>query len=428
MRALRAAAVGAALFAVACALPHVGIFRGHIDTSLFQSYGDRTLHGEVPYRDFSLEYPPGALPAFVVPSLGPARDYDTWFSAFEVVAGLACVLFVALAMAVPAVPDRRLYAAVSTTALAPLALGPLALHRYDLYAAAFAIGAVAALVHGRPRLGLVALGLGTAAKIFPIVLVPLAYLHVARRAGVREARRGLAAFAVALGVVVLPFVALSPGGVRFSITRQTGRALQIETLGSSVLLVAHAVGGYAVHPRFGSGSWNLTGTLPDALAALQTALQLLAWLLVVVVFALGSRGREQLLVGSAAAVTVWVLFGKVLSPQYLLWLVPLVALVVGRKPAKLAFPAVLVAAIGLTQAVYPGRYDDLVQLDALPIALVAARNALLIVLAAALLLRLQREGVAKEVGGEGEGGEAREGVLLDGGERDRPDGVPGLEP
>ena len=107
---------------------------------------------------------------------------------------------------------------------------------------------------------------------------------------------------------------------------------------------------------------------------------------------------------------------------------PLVALVVGRSLQKLAVPVVLVAALGLTQAVYPTRYDELVRLDALPIALLAARNALLIVLAAALLLRLQREGVPKEVGGEGEGGEAREGVLLDGGERDRPHGVPGLEP
>jgi Glycosyltransferase family 87 len=395
LRALRAAAVGAALFAVACALPHVGIFRGHIDTSLFQSYGDRTLGGDVPYRDFSLEYPPGALPAFVVPSLAPARDYDTWFSAFEVAGGLACILFVALAMAVPAVPDRRLYAAVSITALAPLALGPLALHRYDLYAAAFAVGAVAALAHGRQRLGFVALGLGTAAKIFPVVLVPLAYLHVARRVGEREARRGLVAFLVALAVVVLPFVALSPGGVRFSITRQTGRALQIETLGSSVLLVTHAVGGYAAHPKFGSGSWNLVGPLPDALAALQTALQLLAWLLVVWVFARGSRGREQLLVGSAAAVAVWVVFGKVLSPQYLLWLVPLVALVVGRRPAKLAFPIGLVAAIGLTHAVYPNRYDKLIRLDGLPIALLAARNALLVILAATLVARLNREGAGE---------------------------------
>jgi uncharacterized membrane protein len=346
----------------------------------------------VPYRDFSLEYPPGALPAFVVPSLGPARDYDTWFSAFEVAGGVACIFFVALALAVPAVPDRRLYAAVSITALAPLALGPLALHRYDLYAAAFAVGAVAALVQGRRRLGFAALGLGTAAKIFPVVLVPLAYLHVARRAGAREARRGLAAFAVALAVVVLPFVALAPGGVRFSVTRQTGRALQIETIGASALLVAHAVGGYALHPKFGSGSWNLVGTVPDAVAAVQTALQFLAWLCVVWVFARGSRGREQLLVGSAAAVAVWVLFGKVLSPQYLLWLVPLVAVVVGRSPLKLAFPAVLVAAVGLTHAVYPGRYAKLIRLDTLPIALVAARNALLVLLASALVARLHREG------------------------------------
>src|SRR6266540_562125 len=101
-RRLAAAGLGCALFVVACALPRVGLFRGHLGTSLFQSYGDRTLAGEVPYRDFSLEYPPGALPAFVVPSLGPAGDYDTWFMAFEVAAGLACVLFVALALSVSA--------------------------------------------------------------------------------------------------------------------------------------------------------------------------------------------------------------------------------------------------------------------------------------------------------------------------------------
>jgi glycosyl transferase family 87 len=382
----------------------------------------------VPYRDLSLEYPPGALPAFVVPSLGPAQDYDTWFSAFEVAAGLACILFVALALSVPAVPDRRLYAAVAITALAPFALGPLSLHRYDLYAAGFGVGAVAALVQGRSRLAFAVLGLGTAAKIFPVVLLPLAYLQVSRRAGVREARRGLVAFLVALAVVVLPFVALSPGGVRFSLARQTGRALQIETIASSLLLGLHALGAYTPHPSFGSGSWNLTGSLPDALAALQTVLQLAAVLLVWLVFARGSRGREQLLVGSAAAVAVWVLFGRVLSPQYLLWLVPLVALAVGRSPRKMAFPAVLVAALGLTQGVYPGRYEELVRLDTTPIVLLLARNALLAVLAAALLARLYREGVPEEVGGEREGEQAGHGVLLDGRERDGPDGVPRLEP
>jgi uncharacterized membrane protein len=406
----------------------VGLFRGRIGGWVFQLYGDRVLHGKIPYRDFSLEYPPGALPPLVVPSFFPSGDYDKAFMWFELVCGLACIVFVAIAMATPAVRARRAYSAVAITALAPLALGPLTLQRFDLWATAFCIGGLAALVHSRNRLAFAALGVGTAAKIFPAVLVPLGYLYVARRRGVREARRGLVAFVLALVVVVGPFLVLGPGGVRFSLTRQTGRALQIETLGSSALLAAHSLGAYAAHSDFGSGSWNLEGTLPDALAALQTAVQLAAVLLVWIVFARGSRSREQLVVGSAAAVAVWAVFGKVLSPQYLLWLLPLVALVVGRRPTKLAFPAVLVAALGLTQAVYPGRYDALTGLASFPIWLLVARNVLLIVLAAALVIRLQRESVPQEVGGEHERGQAGEGVLLDGGERHRPDGVPRLEP
>ena len=406
----------------------MGLFRGRIGGWIFQLYGDRVLDGKIPYRDFSLEYPPGALPPLLVPSLFPAGDYDKAFMAFEVACGLACILFVSLALSSAAVRARRSYAAVALTALAPLALGPLTLQRFDLWATAFCIAGLAAFVHARHRLGFAALGVGTAAKIFPVVLVPLGWLYVARRAGVREAWRGLLAFVVAVVVVVAPFVAFAPGGVRFALTRQTGRALQLETLGSSVLLGLHALGAYAPHPVFGSGSWNLSGSLPAAVAALQTALQLLAWGLVVWVFARGARGREQLLVGSAAAVALWAVLGKVLSPQFLLWLLPLVALVVGRRPSKLALPLVLVAALGLTQAVYPGRYDDLVGLGTLPIVLLLARNALLVALAAALLLRLYREGVAQEVGREAEREQARERVLLDGGERNRPDGVPRLEP
>ena len=39
------------------------------DVPLYQSFGDRIAGGEVPYRDFRVEYPPGALPAFGLPSL-----------------------------------------------------------------------------------------------------------------------------------------------------------------------------------------------------------------------------------------------------------------------------------------------------------------------------------------------------------------------
>ena len=409
-KAGRAAAWGCALFVVACALPSIGLFRGHLGTSLFRHYGDSILAGKVPYRDFSLEYPPGSLPAFAVPSHGQANDFETWFMAFEAASGLACVALVAV------VSRSRLAAAYC--ALAPLALGPLALHRYDLWAAALATAGVAAVAWGRLRLGAAALACGTAAKIFPVVLLPLALVHAGRQA----TRRGLGWFLAVLAVVVGPFLVLGAGGVRFSVERQLGRALQLETIGSAALLALHAVGAYAPRVVFGRGSWNLGGGLPDALAVLSTVLQLAAVGLVWLLYARGPRTRERFLLAAAAAVAAWVAFGKVLSPQFLLWLVPLVALLKRLRPALL-----LLAVLGLSQAVYPGRYDELVDLRTLPIVLLAARDALLLTLAATLILEL-RQRVLEEVGGERERAEASRPVLLESSERNGPDRIPGLEP
>jgi hypothetical protein len=409
--ALSAAALGCVLFVAACAAPSIGLFRGHLGTSVFRSYGDRTLAGRVPYRDFSLEYPPGALPAVVVPSLGPRRDYDTWFMGFEAACGLACVLLVGV------VTRSRIAAAYC--ALAPLALGPLALHRFDLWAAALATTGTAALVAGRPRAGFAALAAGAAAKVYPVTLLPLALVHVGRR----DRGRGLAWFVGVLLAVVGPFVVLAPGGVRFSLSRQLGRALQLETLGSSLLLALHAAGGYAPRVEFGNGAWNLVGGVPDAAAAVSTALQLTSVLAIWVLYARRARTRETFLLAAAAAVAAWIAFGKVLSPQFLLWLLPLVALVRRGRHAVL-----LLAALGLTQAVYPARYDALVELRTLPILLLVARNVLLLALVAALALDLAQHRVPQEIGGQGERAEAGDSVALDGGERDGPDGVPGLEP
>src|SRR6266516_379632 len=220
----QAALLGCALFVIACALPWVGLFRGHLGTSVFQNYGDAVLDGHVPYRDFSLEYPPGSLPAFVVPSLGPTRDYDSWFMAFEAACGLVTVGLVGF------VSRSRLAAAYC--ALAPLALGPLTLHRYDLWATALATAGLAATLNRRNPVGAGLLGLGAAAKVFPLGLLPAA------------GRRAVGWFAAVAALVITPFLVLAPGGIRFAFDRQLGRALQLESIGSSALLVVHAAGAY----------------------------------------------------------------------------------------------------------------------------------------------------------------------------------------
>ena len=69
-RAIPAAVGGAVLFFAACSLPNVGLFDGDVlgDIPLYQTYGEAVLDRRVPYRDFFVEYPPGALPALVAPA------------------------------------------------------------------------------------------------------------------------------------------------------------------------------------------------------------------------------------------------------------------------------------------------------------------------------------------------------------------------
>ena len=77
-RSVVAAAFAAiALFVVSWTLLHVGFYKHKqlIDTPVYQRYGNAIADGKVPYRDFEVEYPPGALPVFALPGLAePGRE------------------------------------------------------------------------------------------------------------------------------------------------------------------------------------------------------------------------------------------------------------------------------------------------------------------------------------------------------------------
>jgi hypothetical protein len=383
----RAAVAGGLVFFATCLLPRYGLGARALDTSLFRLWSDRMLAGNVPYRDFSLEYPPGALPAFVIPGLLPG-DYGFWFKAFQALCGAAAAGAVAYASETLGLRGSRLRLAVGFAALAPLALGPLVLIRFDLWPTALALVGLAAILRGRHGLGFGALALGTAAKLFPFVLVPLGLLYVLRHEGRSAARRALLWFVAVLAVVVLPFALLGPGGLRFSVAQQSGRALQIESVGSALLLAAHELGAYSPYAAFASGSWNLTGGLPHAVGLIQTLVQLLAVFAVWIAFARSRRTPTQLALAAAAAVVAFAVLGRVLSPQYLLWLVPVVALLAPRLRAA---TALLVAAMLVTRAIYPARYDALVAFEATPIWLLVARDALLLTLAAQIGIASRRK-------------------------------------
>ena len=69
---------------------------------------------------------------------------------------------------------RRAYAALCVAGVGPALLGPIALARFDYWPALLAVAAVAALVARRPMLACGFAAAGALAKIFPVLLVPLA--------------------------------------------------------------------------------------------------------------------------------------------------------------------------------------------------------------------------------------------------------------
>ena len=95
-------------------------------------------------------------------------------------------------------------------------------------------------------------------------------------------------------------------------------------------------------------------------------------------YALGSATRERLLTAAAAAVCAFIVFDRVLSPQYLIWLAPLVATVSGRR--GLAAAALLACAMAMTQIYYPLHFDPLRTFAPLQSWTVIGRDALLVTL------------------------------------------------
>jgi hypothetical protein len=382
---------------------HHGFYthRQIIDTPVYQRYGNEIAHGHVPYRDFELEYPPGALPMFALPGLvshgGHDQDVKSGFRrTFETLMWM-CGALALIAMALTLrVIGGALWAPLLFAALAPLALGSVILSRFDLWPAALAAGGIAALVSARCRLGHVLLGLGAAAKFYPGVLLPLAVAYVWKTRGRREALVSLALALSVFALVFLPFVVLSPGGVWHSVSVQLGRPLQVESLGAAFLLVTHNVFGFGLAGETSHGSQNVAGAAAHVLAVVTTLLQVGVLVWIWWSFARGPATARGLVRSSAAAVCAFVAFGKVLSPQFLIWLIPVVPLVRGRRGVWAS--ALLLAALVLTQFWFPFRYFRLaLDFEAGLSWVLVARD--LVLVALALLLawpphRLRRAGVA----------------------------------
>lgn len=361
-----------------------GLSENSNDLRIYRETGEAVLRGELPYRDFFIEYPPGSVPAFVPPALfsDSASSYITLFAN-----QMALVLVVALALT--ALVARRFWGAASwavpaiTFAAAAVLLYPIAVTRYDaVVALTLAVAAACAVRGGRAAtvLAYAALGFGAAAKLVPaLAALPLALVRW------RSAVSGFAVFFAVVALFFGPAVLLAGGQFADSFAYHAQRGLQVESVGASLLMQL----GWIEEIVFEFGAFEARGPGTDFASSISlpvtAALLGLTTLVVYREYRAGHLGAGLFPRYAAALILAFMLGSKVLSPQYMIWLLPLLPLAAPGL-AGLGVSALFLAACWTTTQIFPIHYTELLSLRSPGPELLLARNVLLAFLWALMLL------------------------------------------
>ncbi len=356
------------------------------DVRAYHEYASRTLGGEIPYRDFVVEYPIGALPLFLAPRLVAAGPIAyRWAFAIEMILCDAAIVTLIARRGGRTIGAVR---AVCWYSLFLGALGALPIARFDLAAALMAFAAALAWESGRGGIGGVLAGLGGLTKLFPLVVAGPVIAAGRFRGPI------VAGFTIAIGLSI--WVAIGGAGVGHSLRYHAGRGLEIESLYAGILMIVAKLAGWALRQDFNHSSVELIAPGARVAGAVAPLLQLMsvAWIVGALMRRARARPRvppatpdqcpvDRTVYGAGACVLAFALFGKVLSPQYLLWILPFVATLDGRE-GRWARPLLLAAAV-LTTLVYFWAGVGLLSFHPLAIAILNARNLLLVAIFALMV-------------------------------------------
>lgn len=386
-RALPAAAVALAVLVWAIPL-QLGVYADAVitDVPVYRRAYESIADGLIPYADFSLEYPPLAGLLFWVAGVLPG-PYGVTFSILMLLCLCATVLGVIALARASGLDVRRQTVAAALTALSPLMIGNLVETRFDLALAALVVWTLWAAATERWKLAWGLLAAATLLKLVPLALIPVLVIWQSHRATGRSAAAGLAACLGVVAAVMAPFVVMSPSGTWDLLQYHLDRPLQLESTGAAYLLGLHALADIPITVENSFGSQGLSGTGPAVIAGVSTLALVVILVAVCWTFWVGLHrarhpGDARLFVAASASTIVAMLVcGKVLSPQFLVWLLPVVFVVGGRYGGLAA--GLGAAAMLLTFSYFPHNYWDLVALDSLPIAALVLRDSVLIALLAA---------------------------------------------
>ncbi|MGI5351934.1 glycosyltransferase 87 family protein [Streptomyces sp. CA-250714] len=361
---------------------------------IYHGWFDRLSGGTFPSHDVTWQYPPAAALVILSPGLLTGLGLLGYASAFFVLACAADAVVLGLLLYAvrrrgtrdPDAGSRRRAGVWAWVAGVPL-LGPTAYARYDLMVTVLAVAALLAAAR-HPRTAGALAGLGALVKVWPALLL----LGTPRGRATRTV--WLSALVTVLAVTA-GFAATMPGAMDF-LSAQGGRGTEVESVGSLVLHAARQFGWEGqVLLRYGSMEFVGPGVGAVSNVAVVLTGVVFGWLLL---WRLRARVWTSATPADAAlaGVLVFVVTSRVLSPQYLIWLVGLAAVCLTLRASCQAVPAWLVLfAAALTQLEFPVWFADVVASEGKGTVVLAVRNLVLVVAAVLSCVRLWRSAVVE---------------------------------
>jgi hypothetical protein len=412
------------LWAITRAVLLANLVIGHhySDPQFYQYAGDFAV-GKLPYRDVPVEYPPVAILLIVLPALPllpfagiaprpepvphPLHPNPVRYGAYGISFGLMMLAIDALTLVLVQRFARRYTPGDATGGLSGLVyvalifLSGTLLQKFDLATGILLLVAAWLWIERRDGWAWAVLALAALTKGYPVLLAPVFVIWRLREgpAALMSLKRALAGGAAAVLAVLGPVLVLAgAGSLIHSIAYNTGRGMEIESAGASLVLAVGWLPGQHITTTF--DPLDLSRDVHAPLVGVATALAwpALAFLALWVYreqWRLSRRATDPMLV-LAAALTLalgFMLCFPALPAHYLLGIIPLAAVIRLQKPAQGWWMGLLAGAMALSQGVITD-WHGLVALHPLPALGLIARNCALI--AALIVLARAPAALAKE--------------------------------
>jgi hypothetical protein len=319
------------------------------DTVRYFEFANQMFSGLVPYRDVPVEYPPFAVPAFLLPRIFASTlvPYQIAFAALMFAMNAIIVVLLARHLERTAEPGE-LRVRLAWYTLFVVLLSRLALSRFDLLPALLAFAAAVMWTEDKPVFGGVLAGMGTLTKVFPGLVAFIASIRELSRVRDSRPRGTLATGAVVAAGFGLWWIVGGHGTID-ALRYHAARGIEFGSLWGGLLLLWTKVTGAAVTLENTFGSLNVSCEGASTLARLSTLALAAAEVLVAWLYFERLRGKREggLERYSAAAILAFIVMSKVGSPQFLLWVAPFIAVLDGRvgRPARRLFAACCTVAL-----------------------------------------------------------------------------------